>query len=118
MTKTVDSSAIDKLTESIGQSALLFQQNPGIEGWEATRAAGPEVAAFVNDDVDTPDTRTSLVYHDAGEVDEDGYEWENETWVVESRTGVVDRPHPSFTDRDEAITCLAEVMVKTNEEYN
>lgn len=99
------------VVESINQSGLLFQQPPGIGKWKATRAAGPEIAAFVNQSLEEHH-RLAIVYHREGEVDEDGYEWENDTWVIEATGLDVERPYPSFTDRDAAVTQLKKLMMK------
>lgn len=102
----------DTLGESINTSGLLFQQNPSIGNWEATRAAGPEVAAFTNPDLKPDYRRVSLLFHAEGEVDEDEYEYEDDTWTIEVQGTAFDRPYPSFTDKQQAIQKLREILTE------
>jgi hypothetical protein len=101
----------ETVSESINQSGLLFQQPPGIGEWKATRAMGPEIAAFVNQSLEQHH-RLSIVYHREGEVDEDGYKWENDTWVIHATGLDIERPYPSFTDRENAVARLEKLMKK------
>lgn len=70
----------DKLVKSIisaiETSGGLFQRHPDHPEWDTTRpgAQPGEIAAFVRK-VDERNDYISVIWHEAGEVDEDGYEW-------------------------------------------
>lgn len=100
-----------RLERSVGESGLLFQSHPGIGAWEATRALGPEVAAYRNPNL-TAGNRLSLNFYAAGETDEDGYTFQSDTWEIEARgvEGLSEWRFEHFPDRGEAIARLAELM--------
>lgn len=73
------------LNQAIGMSGLLFQPHPKVDGWKTTRpgAFSGEVVAFRTTDITPAFRRLSLRHYEEGEVDEDGYEFHCDTWIVE-----------------------------------
>lgn len=74
------------LNNIVSQSGLLFQAHPTLPGWEVTRpgAMEAEVVAFKNKSVYPAFVRLSLRVFYAGETDEDGITYGEDTHIVET----------------------------------
>lgn len=99
----------ESVEQSIRTSHLLFNPSPDISEWQTTRALSPEIVAFKNDDADF--RRLAIEFYERGEIDEDGYEYTQDTWSVV--------PHDPYLDfeemkmhhsREDAIEHVIEIM--------
>jgi hypothetical protein len=91
--QTIDVAALEASIErALGMAGGLYQRHPKHPDWETTRpgARTGEIACFVRRIDGEANEYISIVVHEAGEEDEDGYTWHKDCYEI-----IVD-----FTDGD------------------
>lgn len=112
--QTIDVAALEASIErALGMAGRLYQRHPEHPDWDTTRpgARSGEVACFVRRIDGGANEYISIVVHEAGEEDEDGYTWQNDCYEVlvdftdgDSQTSVIQT-------KDEVVTAVADQMI-------
>lgn len=119
MSTTPSSSDItSKLATIIGMEGLLFVPHPNVDGWQTTRAVSPEIAAFRTEGITPAFGRLAIKHYFEGETDPDGYEFDNDTYIIEKHDRATyggdvtkfDCVEEYYQDREEALERVAEIM--------
>lgn len=98
--------------QAVQMSGLLFQSHPDIGSWQTTRpgALTGEIVAFKNEPANFD--RLSIRFFAAGETDDNGREYEHDTYIVEKMD--IERDYhwqeEFFGDQDDAIERVEGIM--------
>lgn len=126
-TLTDDNDLKSNIKSAIKTEGLLYARHPAPDhGWKTTRALTPEIVAFKNDAVDPAIPRLGVELYREGETDEDGYTWQEESYVIdirdladpEERHYIIEDIFDGFhdkaviQDRDVLLDTLAHIMAE------
>lgn len=105
------SELVESIESAVSGSGLLFQRHPAHGEWDTTRpgARVGEVACFVHRGGEL-NSYISVQLFLAGEEDEDGYEWEQDSYVLEFMRGDGSCDRDVATNKERMAELVAEEM--------
>lgn len=106
-----DTTLVRSIESALDMGGLLFQRHPKHPDWDTTRpgAIPGEIACFKHS-TDEGTHYLSVIFHYAGETDEDGYTWNEDAYEIRGSHPYGNQTRDVLHDHKEAAKRVAKEM--------